>query len=105
MKFFVVLDSVDQVPPIHCEASDLLHLPPFSLDPVAEQVEGVSRSLSSLSDMVDRFDKKLSSLLDSSSSTLVQCSYASVASSTTLTNPVHPPLCQFRKNYTTFFVT
>ena len=29
LKFFDVLDSVDQVLPIHCEVSDLLHLPPF----------------------------------------------------------------------------
>ena len=48
----------------------------------------VSQSLSSISDMVDCFDKKLSSFLDSSSSTSVQCSYSSVASSTALTNPV-----------------
>ena len=97
LKFFDVLDSVHQVPPIHCEASDLLRLPPFSLDPVAEQVQGVSQSLSSLSDMVDRFDKKLS---DSSSSTSVQSSYASVASSTALTNPVLSSTMSVQKNIT-----
>ena len=100
LKFFDVLHSVDQVPPIHCEASDLLRLPPFSLDPVAEQVQGVSQSLSSLSDMVDRFDKKLSSFLDSSSSTSVQSSYASVASSTALTNPVPSSTMSVQKNIT-----
>ena len=100
LKFFDVLDSVDQVPPIHCEASDLLRLPPFSLDPVAEQVQGVSQSLSSLSDMVDRFDKKLSSFLDSSSSTSVQSSYASVASSTALTNHVPSSTMSAQKNIT-----
>ena len=100
LKFFDVLDSVDQVPPIHCEASDLLRLPPFSLDPVAEQVQGVSQSLSSLSDMVDHFDKKLSSFLDSSSSTSVQGSYASVASSTALTNPVPSSTMSVQKNIT-----
>ena len=97
LKFFDVLDSVDQVPPIHCEASDLLRLPPFS---VAEQVQGVSQSLSSLSDMVDRFDKKLSSFLDSSSSTSVQSSYASVAFSTALTNPVPSSTMSVQKNIT-----
>ena len=25
LKFFDVLDSVDQVPPVHCEASDLYY--------------------------------------------------------------------------------
>ena len=100
LKFFDVLDSVDQVPPIHCEASDLLRLPPFSLDPVAEQVQGVSQSLSSLSDMVDRFDKKLSSFLDSSSSTSVLSSYASVASSTALTNHVPSSTMSAQKNIT-----
>ena len=45
IQFFDVLDSVDKIPPIHCEASDLLRLPPLSLDPVAEQVNCNSQSL------------------------------------------------------------
>ena len=48
--------------------------------------------------MVDRFDKKLSSFLGSSSSTSVQCSYASVASSTALTNPVPSSTMSVQKN-------
>ena len=49
-KIGKLLYTVDQVHPIYCEASDLLRLSPFSLDPVAGQVQGVSQSLSSLSD-------------------------------------------------------
>ena len=50
--------------------------------------------------MVDRFDKKLSSFLDSSSSTSVQSSYASVASSTALTNSVPSSTMSVQKNIT-----
>ena len=50
--------------------------------------------------MVDRFDKKLSSFLDSSSSTSVQSSYASVASSTALTNHVPSSTMSAQKNIT-----
>ena len=62
--------------PIHCEASDLLRLPPLSLDPVAEQVNCNSQSLKNLGGLVERLENKLSSLLDST-----QHSYATVASS------------------------
>ena len=33
------LDALDQIPPIFCEALDLLKLPPLALDPMAEQVK------------------------------------------------------------------
>lgn len=85
---------------IYCEASDLLRLPPFSRDPVAEQVQGVSWSLSSLSDVVDCLDNKLSTFLDSPSSPSAQCSYASAASSTALSNPAPSSVVSVQKDFT-----
>ena len=38
-KAFEVLDSTDSVPPILCEASDLIRLPPLCLDQVGKQVQ------------------------------------------------------------------
>ena len=37
LQMFEALDSLEKIPHIHCEAFDLLRLPPLSLDPVAEQ--------------------------------------------------------------------
>jgi hypothetical protein len=79
-----VLDSVDKIPPVHCEASDLLRIPPLSLDPVDEQVNCNSQSLKTLAGAVERLEKRLTSFLDSSASSatgLSQLTYATVASS------------------------
>ena len=47
---FDALDTNNLIPQIFCEArySDLVKLPPISLDPVAEQVELNSKSLDAL---------------------------------------------------------
>ena len=39
VRVFDALDAYDSIPPIYCEASDLLLLPSLSLDPTAEQVQ------------------------------------------------------------------
>ena len=56
------LDSSDSIPNIYCEACDLLRIPPLSLDPVSEQVQGNTHTLQSLVTTVECLEKKLSSL-------------------------------------------
>ena len=63
-------------PPIYCEASDLLRLPPLSLDPVGEQVQCNSQNLKTLTSVVERLESKLSSFLASP----IQQSYAKATS-------------------------
>ena len=45
MQVLDALDSSYLIPAIHCEAFELLKLPPLSLDPVAEQVQSNSQAL------------------------------------------------------------
>ena len=66
MQAFDALDSSDLIPAIHCEATELLKLPPLSLDPVAEQVQSNSQALQTLISTVDCLEKKFSSFLSSS---------------------------------------
>ena len=66
MQAFDALDSSDLIPAIHCEASELLKLPPLSLDPVAEQVQSNSQALQVLISTVDSLENKLSSFMGSS---------------------------------------
>ena len=57
-----VLDSINKVPNIYCEATDLLNMPPSSLDPVSEQVASNSQALESLVATVVRLEQQLTSL-------------------------------------------
>ena len=59
---FNALDTNDLIPQIFCEASDLVKLPPISLDPVAEQVELNSKSLDALNSTVQGLSEKFTSL-------------------------------------------
>ena len=76
IQMFDALDSTVRIPPIYCEASDLLRLPPLSLDPVGEQVQCNSQNLKSLTSVVERLESKLSSFLASPT----QQSYAKATS-------------------------
>ena len=77
LQMFEALDSLEKIPHIHCEAFDLLRLPPISLNPVAEQVQCNSQTLKSLASVIEKLKNKLSSFIDSPK----QQSYATMASS------------------------
>ena len=62
MQALEVLDSINKVPNVYCEATDLLNMPPLSLDPVSEQVASNSQALDSLVVTVVRFEQQLTSL-------------------------------------------
>ena len=62
LQAFQCLDTTDQVPPIYCEAVDLLMLPPLALDPIAEQVKSNSLILKSLTSTIENLSQKLTSL-------------------------------------------
>ena len=64
---FDALDSVDSIPPIFCEASELFKLPPISLDPVAEQVEKNSSILKDLTSVMSQLESKFSSCFQTTS--------------------------------------
>ena len=94
MQAFEALDTLDLIPAIYCEATELLQLPSLSLDPVAEKVQSNCQALETLICTVGRLDNQLSSFITSSSSSggrtaIVDCansaevhssSYATVAS-------------------------
>ncbi len=42
---FQLLDSLEKLPAIFCEANDLLKLPPLALDPVSEQLLGSCKAI------------------------------------------------------------
>ena len=86
LQMFEALDSLEKIPHIHCEAFDLLRLPPLSLDPVAEQVQCNSQTLKSLASVIEKLENKLSSFIDSPK----QRSYATMASSVPLAQPSVP---------------
>ena len=104
IQFFNILDSVGRIPPLYCEASDLLRLPPLSLDPVAEQVSCNSQSVKHLAGLVECLDSRLSSFLDTNtnlSGTRVQQSYSAVAaSSVSLPEVSSPALLSTQKSVT-----
>ena len=81
-----MFEALEKIPHIHCEAFDLLRLPPLSLDPVAEQVQCNSQTLKSLASVIEKLENKLSSFIDSPK----QQSYATMASSVPLTQPSAP---------------
>ena len=92
IHFFDVLDSVGKVPPIFCEASDLVRLPPLSLDPLAEEVRCNSDSLKHLAGLVERLETRVSSTLDSISNPAQHSSScAKVASSAPQFQVPSPP--------------
>ena len=69
MQALDVLDSLNLIPAMYCEAADLLNMPSLSLDPVSEQVALNSQALESLIATVARLDGQLSTLFTSSIST------------------------------------
>ena len=58
---FDALDSSDSIPPIYCEANDLLLLPPLCLYPTAEQVQQNTKILQNMMSKVESLEKLLSS--------------------------------------------
>ena len=68
LQAFEALDSLDMIPDIYCEATELLKLPALSLDPVSDQVNSNSKSLETLICTVGSLEKKLSTFISSSSS-------------------------------------
>ena len=58
LKAFEALDRADSIPPIFCEASDLLRLPSLTLDPIGEQVYTNTPTLNSLSSVVGDIEKR-----------------------------------------------
>ena len=60
MQAFDAFDSSDLIPAIHCEVSQLLKLPPLSLDPVSEQAQSNSQALQMLISTVNCLEKKFS---------------------------------------------
>ena len=99
IQAFVALDSADLIPGIYCEATELLRIPSLSLDPISERVETNTLSLKDLVVKIDLLETKITSLLEASSITTGQTSYAAVAStavavprtSTSLSQKVYKP--------------
>ena len=102
MQALDVLDSLNLIHAMYCEAAVLLNMPSLSLDPVSEQVALNSQALESLIATVARLEQQFSTLFTSSISTASSssnqgcgsakdssASYANVAS---LTPPVPPIL-------------
>ena len=54
------LDANNKIPPIYCEATELLKLPPLSLDPVSAQVQDNTKSLLALTSVITDLEKRLS---------------------------------------------
>ena len=78
IQTFLVLDSSDLIPPIYCEATDLLKIPSLSLDPISEKIQSNTLSLQDLATKIEQLEKNISS----SSTSLNQGSYAAAASPT-----------------------
>ena len=68
LSWFECLDSLEKIPPIFCEALDLIKLPPLSLDPISEQVRDNSLLIKSLSKSIQGMEMKMTSFLERSSS-------------------------------------
>ena len=73
LKAFEDLDADNLIPLIFCEASDLLRLPPLSLDPIGEQVHANSEVLVTLKSSIASLELKIGSLIESYKSTAVSC--------------------------------
>ena len=88
LSAFDALESIDAIPLIFCEASDLFLLPPVEPDPLAEQVEKNSQVLSELTSTVHSLEKRCSlishnTLGDSSNSGSKSVTYADKVASYT----------------------
>ncbi len=59
---FTKLDEIDEIPEIFCEASQLVLLPPISLDPIGELISGNAASLKSLEDKLSLIQADLNGL-------------------------------------------
>ena len=59
---FDALDSSDSIPPIFCEANDLLSMPTLCLDPTAEQIQPNTNVLQKLVSQVENLEKKIPAL-------------------------------------------
>ena len=68
ISWFECLDSLEKIPPIFCEALDLIKLPPLSLDPISEQVRDNSLLIKSLSKSIQGMEMKMTSFLERSPS-------------------------------------
>ena len=89
LQAFQSLDTSDNIPPIYCEAFDLLKLPPLALDPIAEQVKSNSVILKSLTSSIENLSQKLTSLGSHQQPSAVN-SFASVVSSGRQPSPSCP---------------
>ena len=82
LQALTVLDASELIPCIYCEASELLRVPPLSLDPLSETLHSNTMTLESLASKIDLLETKLSSVLDSrNTNDLSTNTYAAVASS------------------------
>ena len=54
------LNVNEKIPPIYCEATELLKLPPLSLDPVSAQVQDNTKPLLALTSVITDLEKRLS---------------------------------------------
>ena len=86
----MALDYRDLVPKIYCEASDLLEVPPLSLDPISEQVQSNTLAIHSLVSKIESLEVKLSSLIESDSYFTTGTSHSS--SNTTYVAAASQPL-------------
>ena len=59
---FTKLDEVDKIPLIFCEASELVQLPPISVDPIGEMISGNAASLKLLDDKISQIQDDLNGL-------------------------------------------
>ena len=55
---FDKLDSIERIPSIHCEATDLIKLPSLTLDPVSKKLDENNTTLQSLAPVVEDFPRK-----------------------------------------------
>ena len=68
LQAFLTLDSAYHIPEIYCEATDLLRVPPLSLDPVSEQVQTNTQALHNLISKIESLEKEISVLQGSGTS-------------------------------------
>ncbi len=61
LSMFESLDSVEKLPSIFCEATDLIRLPPLSLDSVAEQIQVNTKVIEKLDTSVQELKDQLTS--------------------------------------------
>ena len=71
---FDYLDASNKLPPIYCEANDLIRLPPLAPDLVSEKLEHNTTALLSLSSKVDTLPSTLANSLSLPPVSQPQCS-------------------------------